>query len=33
MFSSDNTDESGEVTNEKTVGFFKGRVKITNAED
>ena len=23
-------DESGEVTNEKTVGYFKGRVRIRN---
>lgn len=33
MFSSDKVDESGEVSNEKVVGFFKGRVKVTNAEE
>jgi len=30
FFSDDKVDESGEVTNEKVVGYFKGRVKITN---
>ena len=26
-------DESGQVSNEKVVGFFKGRIKITNPEE
>jgi len=30
FFSEDKVDESGEVTNEKVVGYFKGRVKVTN---
>ena len=30
FFSEDKVDESGEITNEKVVGYFKGRVKITN---
>lgn len=29
----DKLDESGEVSNEKIVGYFKGRVKITNQEE
>ena len=33
FFSDDKVDESGEVTNEKTVGFFKGRVRIVNQEE
>lgn len=33
FLAADKVDESGEVTNEKTVGFFKGRVKVTNAEE
>jgi len=30
FLSEDKVDESGEVSNEKTVGFFKGRIKIIN---
>ena len=33
FFSSDKEDESGEVTNEKVVGQFKGRIKVFNPED
>ena len=33
FFSDDKVDESGEVTNEKVVGYFKGRVKIINKEE
>jgi len=33
FFSEDKVDESGEISNEKTVGFFKGRVKVTNAKE
>lgn len=33
FFSDDKTDESGEVTNEKVVGYFKGRVRILNKEE
>ena len=29
----DKLDESGEVSNEKIVGYFKGRVKIVNQEE
>ena len=30
MFSADKTDESGQVSNEKEVGYFKGRIKVYN---
>ena len=33
FFSDDKVDESGEVTNEKVVGYFKGRVKVINKEE
>ena len=33
FFSSDKTDESGEVTNEKVVGKFKGRIRVYNKEE
>lgn len=33
LFSSDKIDESGEVTNEKVVGQFKGRIRVFNRED
>ena len=29
----DKLDESGEVSNEKVVGYFKGRIKITNHDE
>ena len=29
----DKLDESGEVSNEKVVGFFKGRVIVSNADE
>jgi len=29
----DKVDESGEVSNEKIVGYFKGRVRVSNAEE
>lgn len=33
FLSADKVDESGEVTNEKIVGYFKGRVKVRNTEE
>lgn len=33
IFSDDKVDESGEVTNEKIVGYFKGRVRVINEEE
>ena len=33
FFSSDKMDESGEVTNEKIVGMFKGRIKVYNRQE
>jgi len=33
FFSRPKTDESGEITNKKSVGFFKGRVTVENKED
>jgi len=33
IFSDDKVDESGSVTNEKIVGYFKGRIKVVNAEE
>lgn len=33
FFTPDKVDESGEVTNEKVVGFFKGRIKVANSEE
>jgi len=33
FFSDDKMDESGEVSNEKFVGFFKGRVRVINEEE
>ena len=29
-FGADKTDESGQVSNEKVVGYFKGRIKVYN---
>lgn len=33
MFSDDKVDESGQVSNEKEVGYFKGRIKVSNEEE
>lgn len=33
FFEDDKVDESGEVSNEKVVGYFKGRVRVTNHEE
>ena len=33
IFSRDQEDESGEVTNKKKVGYFKGRINVYNEED
>ena len=33
MFTADQEDESGQVTNEKIVGKFKGRIRIYNKEE
>ena len=33
FFTPDKLDESGEVTNEKIVGYFKGRVRVSNEEE
>lgn len=33
MFGAEKTDASGEVTNEKEVGFFKGRIKVYNDQE
>ena len=33
FFTADKVDESGEVTNEKVVGTFKGRIKVYNKEE
>ena len=30
VFSTDKVDESGQVSNEKEVGYFKGRIKVSN---
>lgn len=33
IFSRDQEDESGQVTDKKKVGYFKGRISVTNEED
>lgn len=33
LFTAPKTDDSGEITNKKKVGKFKGRVTITNSDE
>ena len=33
LFGADKTDESGEVSNERVVGYFKGRIKVANDDE
>jgi len=32
-FGAEKVDESGQVSNEKVVGYFKGRIKVSNDEE